>query len=190
MQQIREARNGAGQESPARRRGTNGVAQHRPRATVVHQMAGRTRLRIPDKRRDQPYFDQVADRLRELPGVTQVEANATTASVLIEHEQNLDDLAEAISGNSGLASLVGLVLETPPVAQRLRSEIMTLDDEVQRLSGGKFDLGTVASFGLLGLAAVQLVMGQQLASAVALCWYAAELVRRSSSGEPIGTPPG
>ncbi len=125
MQQIREARNGAGQESPARRRGTNGVAQHRPRATVVHQMAGRTRLRIPDKRRDQPYFDQVADRLRELPGVTQVEANATTASVLIEHEQNLDDLAEAISGNSGLASLVGLVLETPPVAQRLRSEIMT-----------------------------------------------------------------
>jgi len=40
----------------------------------------------------------------------------------------------------------------------------------------------------MGLAAVQLVTGTQISNAVSLVWYAAELLRRSSEGEPVGTP--
>jgi hypothetical protein len=193
-QEIREARNGGEtgtapvRQVPQRDRQSNSF--RRPKATLVHQMPGRTRFRIAHKRNDQEYFNTVADRLRDVPGVTGVETNASTGSILVHHDGQLNDFADAIFGDSDLGKLVEFIMETPPVARRLRSEIEILDGAVQRFSAGEIDLGTLASFGLLGLAAVQLVMGQQLASAVSLAWYAAELVRRSSNGEPIGTPPG
>jgi len=192
MQQINEARSGQQRSAPALRsaqgRGNGGSAQ-RPKASLVHHMPGRTRFRIDCKRNDPGYFDSVADRLRQMPGVTRVDTNSHTGSVLVQHEDHLDDLLGAIFGDSELAKLLDFVLSAPPIAQRLRSEITVIDNVVQRFSGGDLDLGTVASFGLLGLAALQLVVGLQVSGAVSLAWYAAELVRRSSKGEPIGTPP-
>ena len=192
MQQIDEARSGQQRNTPSLRsahgRGKGGSAQ-RPKASLVHHMPGRTRFRIDRKRNDQGYFDAVADRLRQMPGVTRVDTNSHTGSVLVQHEDHLDNLLDTIFGDSELAELLELVLGAPPIAQRLRSEITVIDNVVQRFSDGNLDLGTAASFGLLGLAALQLVVGLQVSGAVSLAWYAAELVRRSSKGEPIGTPP-
>ena len=193
MQQINEARGGEQRNTPGvpavRGQRQNGASAQRPKASLVHQMPGRARFRIDRKRNDHRYFDAVADRLRETPGVTDVETNPGTGSVLVHHEGPLDDILNEMFGNSRLAELMEIVLTAPPVAHRLKSEITVLDNAVQRWSGGDLDLGTVASFGLLGLAAVQLVVGLQVSGAVSLAWYAAELVRRSSSGQPIGTPP-
>ena len=191
MQQINQARNGQQRNPPAirsgRGEGRNGGWSQRPTASLVHRMPGRARFRIDRKRNDQDYFSAVADRLRETPGVTRVDTNATTGSVLVHHDGPLDDIVEEIFGNSELGNLVDFVLTAPPIAHRLRSEIMVLDNAVQRFSGGDLDLGTVASFGLLGLAAVQLVFGMQVSGTVSLAWYASELVRRSSSREPVAT---
>lgn len=164
-------------------------ASHPSQAHLIHRMHGRARFRIRAHRNDPDYFDSLADRLRRVPGVSNVETNATTGSVLVQHDGSLDDFAAAISDDSQLGKLVEFVLQSPPVSHRLSAEISVLDDAVQRFSGGELDLGTVASFGLLGLAGIQLFLGRQLASAVSLAWYAAELIRRSSSGEPIGRPP-
>ena len=192
MQQIDEARSGQQRNPPALRsargRGKGDAAQ-RPKASLVHHMPGRTRFRIDRRRNDKGYFDAVADRLRQMPGVTRVDTNSHTGSVLVQHEDHLDNLLDTIFGDSELAELLELVLGAPPIAQRLRSEITVIDNVVQRFSDGNLDLGTAASFGLLGLAALQLVVGLQVSGAVSLAWYAAELVRRSSKGEPIGTPP-
>lgn len=193
MQQISEARGGQQRNTPAvpstRGQGQNGHSAQRPKASLVHRMPGRARFRIDRKRNDQRYFDSVADRLRDMPGVTHVETNASTGSVLVHHEGNLDNILDKMFGNSELGKLVEIVLTSPPVARRLRSEIEVLDNAVQRFSGGDLDLGMVASFGLLGLAALQLFVGLQVSGAVSLAWYATELARRSSSGEPVGTPP-
>jgi hypothetical protein len=166
----------------------NGSA-HTSKADLTHRMRGRARFRIRQRRDDQDYFDSLANRLRRMRGVRKVETNATTSSLLVHHEGDLDEVVEAILGDCELAKMIDLVLQSPPVAHRLRKQITVLDNAVQRLSTGGLDLGTLASFGLLGLAGVHLVTGQQLASAVSLAWYATELLRRSSSGEPIGTPP-
>ena len=96
---------------------------------------------------------------------------------------------DTIFGDSELAELLELVLGAPPIAQRLRSEITVIDNVVQRFSDGNLDLGTAASFGLLWLAALQLVVGLHVSGAVSLAWHAAELARRSRKGEPIGTSP-
>lgn len=173
----------------AQKRSRHNGSTHPPKAHLIHRMHGRARFRIRGRRDDQHYFDSLAGQMRRVPGVRDVETNATTGSVLMQHDGNLDEVVEAMMGDSELGNMIHFVLQSAPAANRLRTEIMAMDGAVQRFTGGELDLGTVASFGLLGLSAVQLLLGQQLASAVSLAWYAAELIRRSSDGQPIGTPP-
>lgn len=166
----------------------NGSA-HSPKAHLIHRMHGRARFRIREHRNEQDYFDSLADRMRRVPGVTNVETNATTGSVLVQHDGGLNEVIEAMLDDSELGKLIEFVLQSPPVANRLRAQIVGVDGALHRSSGGNIDLATVASFGLLGLAGAQLFLGLQIAGAVSLTWYAAELIRRSGDGQSIGTPP-
>lgn len=175
--------------SRAPKRGRHNGSAHSSKANLIHRMHGRARFRIRGHRDDRDYFDSLADRMRRVPGIRDVETNATTGSVLLQHDGGLDEVVEAMLGDSELGKMIDFVLQSPPVANRLRIEVTAMDNAVQRFTSGELDLGTVASFGLLGLSAAQLLLGQHLASAVSLAWYAAELIRRSSNGEPIGTPP-
>ena len=187
--QIDDDRSHSRENSHGQKRNRHNGSAPSPKAHLIHRMHGRARFRIRGHRNDQGYFDTVADRMRRVPGVRDVDTNATTGSVLIQHEGGLDEVVEAMMGDSELGKLIEFVLQSPPVANRLRTEIMAMDNAVQRFSGGNVDLKTVASFGLLGLAGAQLFLGLQIAGAVSLTWYAAELIRRSSKGEPVGTPP-
>jgi len=166
----------------------NGSA-HPPKANLIHRMHGRARFRVRGHRGDHEYFHSLANRIRHVPGVRNVETNATTGSVLVRHEGGLDDVVEAMLADSDLGKMILFVLHSPPAANRLRTEITAIDNAVQRFTDGELDLGTLASFGLCGLAGVQLLSGQHLAGAVSLCWYASELIRRSSNAQPIGAPP-
>lgn len=175
--------------SRAQKRNRHNGSAHSPKAHLIHRMRGRARFRIREHRDDQDYFDSLADRIRRAPGVSDVQTNATTGSVLIQHDGGLDEIMEALMGDSELGKLIEFVLQSPPVANRLRAQVVGMDAALQRSSGGNVDLATVASFGLLGLAGAQLFLGLQIAGAVSLTWYAAELIRRSSNDQPIGTPP-
>jgi len=54
-------------------------------AQLVHRTSSRIRVRIPARRNDHAYFRQLQQRLIGSLGVTAVEVNPLTASVLIEH---------------------------------------------------------------------------------------------------------
>jgi hypothetical protein len=59
-----------------------------PLAREVHALPGRTRLRIDEKRGDEAYFTTVESALRDYPGISSVETNSRTASVLVHHTEN------------------------------------------------------------------------------------------------------
>ena len=149
------------------------------RAYAVHRLAGRVRFKVPGRRADRQFFDEIERRLRQLDTVTNVRTNPTSASVLVEHKGEIADLAEAAMG-SGVGELVDIVLGSPPLARRLHAEMVKIDRAVRRATSGEVDLGTIASLGLLAMAAVQLFRRQQPAIAVSLGWYATELLRRSA----------
>lgn len=56
-----------------------------PLARVVHTLPGRKRIRIPEKRGDEVYFNMLKEGLAGCPGVLAVEANPATAGVLVHH---------------------------------------------------------------------------------------------------------
>src|SRR5438309_64319 len=92
-----EGRRGAGQlpASPTRRKNGKHAPPGRPKASLAHRMQGRTRFRIHDARNDSDFFDSVAERLRRVPGIKNVETNPSTGSVLIYHDRHLNEIAKS-----------------------------------------------------------------------------------------------
>jgi len=139
------------------------TAELPPSAGIVHDSAGRLRLRLPDAKGDRALFESLAAAAMALDGVLEVRANPLTASLLILHERG--------DGRS-------LARDLEAVGQlALTTEVFPRQDPADRMSGR----GLLAG-GLLLLAAVQLLRGQALAPAVTLVWMAAEAMRREKGG--------
>ena len=79
----------------------NKVIDH---AHIVHRTATRLRVRVPARRFDHAYFQQLEARLADCAGVRSVEANPLTSSVLIEHDV---EFCVSAFGALGLALGIG-----------------------------------------------------------------------------------
>lgn len=146
------------------------------RAYAVHRLPGRIRFRIPSRRRDRAFFAAVEERLQRSSAVTAVKTNPETGSVLVQYTGDAALFDQML--DSDLGELIELVLGAPPMASRLRGEIVVIDRRIRQFTSGELDLGTLASFGLLAMAGWQLVLGRHPTRAVSLGWYAAELLSR------------
>jgi hypothetical protein len=145
-------------------------------AHLVHRARGRVRLRIPGRRHDASWLADLEGRLRDLPGITEVSANPSTAGVLI-----LFDPA-AVPDPIPRIEATGLlqVIAPPPLSPTLAglSRVAArLDDSLGERSGGSVDLRTLSVISLLVLAMYQAMRGRLLAPAISLLWYAFELLR-------------
>jgi hypothetical protein len=164
----------------------------KPRAYRVHRTPGRIRFKIPGRRGDRAFFDEIAELLRRFSTVTKVDCNPLTGSLLLHHLGDIDGEPMQPALNA-LAEIVELELSSPPVARRLRADVVEVDQSIQRFTRGALDLSTATALGLLALAGIQLLRGQQPVIAVSLAWYATELLRRwqdpsDESGHPAEQP--
>jgi hypothetical protein len=133
-----------------------------PLAYVAHAAAGRTRLRVPARQGDVEFFTACAARLAEIEGVLAVQPRALTASLLVEHDIDLEAIAEQARA-AGLFTIAA--------------------DPVEREADRAPALPALA--GLLGtLAVVQLFRNRVLPPAITLAWYALALARDSQPRRP------
>jgi hypothetical protein len=146
------------------------------KAYAVHHLPGRTRFRVPERRGDGNFFKEIAAQLGKCAGVSGVDANPLTGSVLVHHDGGVEKLILDALG-CGLTELVELELSSPPVARRVRADIAAVDRGIRRYTRGELDLGTLAALGLVVVAGVQLLRGRQPTAAVSMAWYASELFR-------------
>jgi Heavy metal associated domain 2 len=160
------------------------------KAHRVHHLPGRTRFRIPERRGDHAFFDEISERLRKFPSVREVETNPVTASLLLHYSGDLDSEPMQAVLNA-LAEIVEPELSAPPVAKRLHATAVEVDQAIQRFTHGALDLSSATALGLLALAGVQLLRGRQPVIAVSLAWYATELLRRweEPASRDRGQPP-
>jgi hypothetical protein len=158
--------------------------------SVGHLKAGRLRIRIPDKRRDDAFFVTVAERLSGWPSVERVEVNPLTASVLIMFS-DADALFEEIERN-GLfvldtdpASLAAQEHEPTALTERARRLWAGADTALRRVSGGSADIRNTAFLVLLASALYQLWRGQVVPPALTSLWYAGDMLSlwRSTADE-------
>ncbi len=128
------------------------------RVTIVHAIPGRIRVRIPRIKNDPDYAAQTRERLRALPGITGVEANSVTASVVVTYDEAATTFPELIPGLSETfhtylfpeldrARIESMLRSSPngsgtttPLAKRIYSFFGTVDQGVGHATAGNLDL--------------------------------------------------
>jgi hypothetical protein len=158
-------------------------------AYLVHATRQRTRLRIPDERGNEDYFERAARLLSEEDGVTDAQANPLTASLLLRHGSALS--AETLARWGAAHGLFDRVERfwprSRPLARASQGHAHRLDARLRRLSSEQLDLRTAAGVVLAVAAMIQAGRGQILAPAASLLWYAIEalgVLPPDDHGEP------
>ena len=150
-----------------------------PEAAISHSAHGRTRFRLGSKRRQDPFFAKVAERLRRMDGVRQVEVNPTTGSVLVHHELPLEELIQQARRETLFA-----VDDSSP--QRLRDDLRqrfgSLNEGISRLTEGRLDLADLSLSLLIVVGLQQLWAGQFAVPALTAFWYAGALLTNLETG--------
>lgn len=145
-----------------------------PKADVVHQAPGRMRIRIPSERGNSAFFAEVSRQLGECLGVTGVETNPVTASVLIRHTSSL-------AGILGFAREHGVFLveeaKRVPLQKRAAANLEGISRNLQLIAGEEIDLNSAILVVLTGMAAHQAIKGNVVAPAATLMWYALSMLR-------------
>lgn len=135
---------------------------------IAHAMPGRTRLRSPLLRRNDPLGEKLADELAAVAGIDVVRVRPYTGSVVIEHAPGMPagELAERSAMVIGASRVVGLgdhpplPDEVPPLsslAQKIVALAREVDRDIRRATEGSIDLGTLATLGFVGAGAAQVV---------------------------------
>jgi hypothetical protein len=160
-----------------------------PQAQIVHQLRGRLRLKIREKRQDPEYFTNLCSRIEALGEVMEVSANPTTGSVLLLHPELP---YERLEPQLAALELFEIVAAPPP----RQSALIPVFDGVARLdkglstgTSGNFDLRTLAVIGLLGVAVHQLYRGNIVGPAIPMLMSALDLARQIPVAKADDTDP-
>lgn len=160
----------------------------RPGAFIKHQLPGRVRLKIPQKRGDFQYFDQVAERFADCRGITQLQLNPPAASLLICHETDMtfQTIAEFAEANE-LFNLIdmpddyeAITIPKLPVTTITSSGLNILDTSLLNFSQGRLDGRSLLFLALVGMAVHQMTRGHIMAPAATLLWYALQVLEREN----------
>jgi hypothetical protein len=159
-----------------------------PEAYVTHNIVGRTRISIPSQKGNSVFFEKVRQTLSEKKELKQVKANATTGTLLLEHEGDFKTL-EKMGEKETLFQLSPLVthrevsarkrISRPlhiPLSEQISQFIDALDGRIEKKTDGTVDITTLM-FTLLGAAGIyQVSKGNILPAGFTLITYALNLL--------------
>jgi len=149
-------------------------------AHLHHRVPGRMRLRIPQRRGDLEYFTTLARELAQVAGVTRVECNPRTASVLVLHASDAADAILAQARARNLFEVADARAESATLAQHAGAGLRTLDGKLRSVTRGDIDMNSLILGGFVTMGVVQLYRGHIVGPAVTLFWYAYQIMSKSN----------
>ena len=157
-----------------------------PCAYIIHQVRGRTRLRIREKCNDPHYFEAVRRELDTLSGIDEVRTNSTTGTILLLYTgQSFESLSDQLQA-PGLFELVDGPEPVKPALEQISSGIAMIDAAIADSSGGRVDLRALAYIGLMAFTLRQIIRGQFLGPALPMMWEALRLLDRFNGWKTAG----
>jgi len=130
---------------------------------VVSSTPGRTRFKLPSHRRNYQEMERIASGLQAHPGVSDVQFNTQTGSILVHHQSHhaslhqvkgcLEDLGVIFADVTGTSDL--LSLGKSDSSPDFNSAITDLNQQVLEITNGVVDLRLILPLGLGALAVLQ-----------------------------------
>lgn len=130
-----------------------------PEAKVSHQSARRLRIRIPSRKGDWNYFQNLGDKLVKYKDFEVLQLNPLTGSVLFIDERLDIGGIEAYAGENGLFDLRPKASRTVPLSRRIAEPLSDTNAFLSRTTGGFLDLPGAAFLLLLGVGLFEIVRG-------------------------------
>lgn len=149
------------------------------KAHIVHHIPGRLRLRVPHRRDDTDFFEEVLRRFLTCDSVTKVDVNPSTAGILLHYDAALPVLLLE-AAEAGLTELADIELGLQPlvpISEHLTTRLGDVDRQISQFTQGTVNGTTVVILFLLLAGGLQVLRGRVLGSAVPLLWYAWQAVR-------------
>lgn len=138
-------------------------------AYIVHLTKTRMRVRIPGRRKDISYFLDLYEALRQIDGVTDIEINPSTASVLLHY-----------SGETTRAVVDSLMrIGLLPKEEKPRSPLPVLGPIelfFNEHQSAATDARTVLLTFMIGIAIHQALRGKILVPVLSALWYGYDLL--------------
>ena len=120
-----------------------------PEAYVAHSSPSRMRIRVPAKKGGTAYFAWLRDQLLSLPGITTVEVNPLTGSVLVVGDVAGGDIREFARVN-GLFRFHSAGTAVKPLERVITGGIRQVDLSIRSYTGGQLDLSSLIFLYLAG----------------------------------------
>lgn len=140
-----------------------------PKAHLVHESAGRLRVRIPSKKNDAAYLQSLRDRFRGMTGISAVHVNPSIGSALFLHSVEGSVIMQYAREQQLFDVTAEPELRPTDLYRAVRELFRGADRQVRDVTRGAFDLGSATVLALVAAGAVQILRG----GAGALPWYAA-----------------
>ena len=161
-----------------------------PAAHISHFTTRRLRIKVPEKRRNAAFFENVADRLATWDSIERVETNPLTGSVLIFFSDPQRLFLEAVAKND----LFNIDFETafgsspePVVTEAAVRSFETVDQTLRRWTQNQIDVRSVLFILMFAGGVLQLLRRRLDTPAPTLLWYAGDLIGLWSN-RPADTP--
>jgi hypothetical protein len=168
---------------------------HLPQARVCHCAAGRLRIKIPEKRRDEAFFATVRERLSAWDSIERIEVNPLTASVLVEFSNLASLFAENALKNDLFEVHYDAFAAEGEAPQALTDHAAQAfgkaDETIRRWTAGAADLRSAVFVVLVSAGLFQILRGNIAAPAATLLWYAGDMLRVwDRAPRPVGRAEG
>ncbi|BCX80638.1 hypothetical protein MIT9_P0212 [Methylomarinovum caldicuralii] len=152
------------------------------RAYVSHVASNRFRLRIPDKRGLDDYFQALGQVLAARAEVSAVEVNPRTASVLLCHDGSLDLATLARQAREqGWFELDLAAPQHPSLDVLVSQQLRQFDDSLRRWSNARLNNPSLIFVFFTIFLFRELAKGHVAPPALTLLWYLYELLNRPRS---------
>ena len=129
-------------------------------AFVTHQSPGRLRLKVPSARGDDEWFLRAKTQFETHANVQTVEVNSRTASLLVHHDGNGEEIVYWAQTQSLLEKVNLSEVPQRSIAAMARQGVQHFDAALRTASGGMLDIGSVLLVTFSTLAALQFLRGE------------------------------
>jgi cation transport ATPase len=150
-----------------------------PVAELNRSGASRYRVRIPEKKRDGPFFLSLQKELLQLDGVRQVRVNPVTGSALFQTDSRIEDVMRLARERSLFEMKKKKRKRKQTVAKKTNQFFEALDEKFLDSSDGAVDVESISFLTLASLAVLQVIRKKEiLPPATTLLVYAISAISK------------
>ena len=160
----------------------------KPDALVVHALPGRVRFRVPGKKGDRNYFEELVAVISTSSGLEKLQINPATASVLIRYDAAHTDELNAFLGKNNFFAVTDRAQAVTPAAGKGGGQTGRSSEKKKQKQETPPELSRMIGMGLIGLSCYQLMAGGFMPPPWhAALWYGYSLLRNNQQ-ERQGKP--